>query len=303
MSKPSPPTPQATNMAEVLKRSGTGQIGLPRRALGRTGLVAPVLGFGLSGALATPFVGKNLVTQLIRNAALHGVEFFDTAPFYGDGRAEYRLGQVLSSMPGRCALISTKGGTRRVGRRLVKDFSLEGLRHQLEESRTRLPRIDAFFLHGPSSSQLTRELIDGLLQLQAKGYFRYLGMAGRGSELDTAINTGAFDLIMAPAYKNLSPDELDRLEHARVSGLGVIGIECLAPAARGARLSLRPADLWYTARAIMRDRPSRDASANGPSAEDCLRWTLNSGLVDIAMITTTRPENLTANVAAARTCG
>lgn len=304
MSKtPPPPFPSPTELSGALKAPGVGRTGLPRRALGRTGLVVPVLGFGVSGALASPLASATLTQRLVRDAAVMGVEFFDTAPFYGAGRAETRLGAALKELPGRCAIISTKGGTRRVGRRYVKDFSIEGLRAQLQESRARLPRIDAFFLHGPAPDALTRELISELKKLQAKGYFRHLGVAGRGGELDAAIDTGAFDLLMAPAHKLLSTVELDRLEYARMTGMGVIGIECLAPAARGVRWSLRPSDLWYSARAVLRGsqgRPRRDA---GLSAEACLTWTLNSGLVDIAMITTTRPDNLAANITAARAAG
>ena len=270
---------------------------LPRRALGRTGIVTPVLGFGVSGPLASNIVSASHVRRLVRKAADQGVEFFDTAPFYGNGLAESRLSEALDATGNRPTLISTKGGTRLVGGQYIKDFSIDGLKQQLKESLQRLPRIDAFFLHGPPKRVLTPDLFNELNAWRERGCFRFLGIAGRGQELDVAIASDAFDLIMAPAHKNLPPADLDRLEHARSLGLGVIGIECLAPAARGVRLSLRPTDVWYSLRAVLRQRPQRHHAA---TAKACLSWTLNSGLVDIALISTTRPSNLADNVQTAR---
>ena len=269
---------------------------LPRRALGKTGAVLPLLGFGVSGPLATPLVSDDFVTRLVRGAVSLGFEAFDTAPFYGDGRAERRLGQTLSALTGRNLFITTKGGTLQTGDGLIKDFTPDGLRFQIEQSLLRLPHIDAFFLHGPSPQDLTSELIDALISLQARGMFRHLGVTGRGPELDAALRTGAFNMIMAPVHCNLTPDEIDRLEYARDLGLGIIGIESMAPAARGIRWSLRPSDMWYSARAIARKRHKNTISQADPlTPEDCLKWTMQSGLADVIMLTTTRPAHLISN--------
>ena len=87
---------------------------LATRAIGSTGLEVSVLGFGAAG------IG-NLYRQLpdedtlaaVRTAYASGVRLFDTAPFYGFGLSESRLGTALASMQPRPA-ISTK-----VGRTLV----------------------------------------------------------------------------------------------------------------------------------------------------------------------------------------
>lgn len=267
-------------------------------ALGATGVVLPFLGFGVSGALSSPLVSSQQASKLIEEARKLGISVFDTAPFYGEGLAETRLSAGLQTSISNENLpppfIITKGGTHRVGRKIWKDFSIDGLRKQLIDSHTRLPHIDAFFLHGPAQEDLTPELFKGLSELKAEGLFKFAGVAGRGNELDTAISSNAFDLIMAPLHKQLPPNDLERIETARMKNIGIIGIEALAPAARGIRLSLKPSDLWYSARAI---KQNKSFSIPKYTADDCLKWIVQSGLADIVLSTTTKQENLAANVA------
>ena len=275
----------------------THQPVLPRCTLGKTGVVLPVLGFGVSGPLASRFIGGGHVQRLVNDALAAGIELFDTAPFYGKGDAEKRLGKTLASSSNLTSFVCTKGGTFRKGRRLSKDFSIAALRGQIESSLKKLPQIDLFLLHGPADKDLTRPLLDYLQDLKAQNKVRFLGVAGRGAELEAAIASHVFDVIMAPAHMNLDTLALNRLEKARTAGLGIIGIECLSPAARQMRISPRPSDLWYSARSLAgRRQEQKMPDQSGHSADTCLSWTLKSGLVDIAMITTTRPANLHANI-------
>ena len=97
-----------------------------------------------------------------------GIRYFDTAPHYGLGLSERRLGEALAGRPHREYVLSTK-----VGRRLeplerarpvddegfdvpgthrrVWDFSRDGVLRSLEESLERLglDRVDIVFLHDP----------------------------------------------------------------------------------------------------------------------------------------------------------
>ena len=87
---------------------------LARRELGATGLAVTTLGFGGAG------IG-NLYRELadadalaaVQESFTSGVRYFDTAPFYGFGLSEQRLGKALAGSPSP-PVISTK-----VGRRLV----------------------------------------------------------------------------------------------------------------------------------------------------------------------------------------
>ena len=270
---------------------------LPVRPLGATGSVLPILGFGISGALSSPAISHSKAINLIAEARQLGISVFDTAPFYGNGLAEQRLADGLNSTAMLSHLpppfIITKGGTFRKDRTVQKDFSYHALRQQLVESTSRLGQVDAFFVHGPGNANLSEELFNVLARLKSEGLFKFSGIAGRGSELDKAIDSEAFDIVMAPLHADLPAKDLDRLETARSKNIGIIGIEALAPAAQGIRLSLKPADLWYSARAIARRKilPTQHLSAS-----QCLRWVTQSGLADIVLSTTTRSKNLIDNV-------
>jgi D-threo-aldose 1-dehydrogenase len=118
-----------------------------------------------------------------------GIRHFDTAPLYGSGLGEHRLGEALRGRPRDQFTISTK-----VGRLLrpgppdpsfpgapalspVFNFSRDGLRRSLEESleRLQLDRIDVAFVHDPD---------DHLDQaIEAVG-----GLTGLGAELGVGTN-------------------------------------------------------------------------------------------------------------------
>ena len=101
--------------------------------------------------------------RVIEAAWQAGIRFFDTAPQYGNGLAEQRLGAVLSTKPREQFVLATK-----VGRLLragappqsdtfpgapplnpVYDFSYDGVMHSVEESVSRLgiDRIDILHIH------------------------------------------------------------------------------------------------------------------------------------------------------------
>ena len=86
-----------------------------RRAVGRTGLQVSPLGFG-GNALGNLYsqVDQADAADAVRVAYDAGVSYFDTAPMYGHGLSERRMGDVLRSLPRDTFVLSTK-----VGRLLV----------------------------------------------------------------------------------------------------------------------------------------------------------------------------------------
>ena len=84
---------------------------LPQRTLGRTGLHLSVLGFGSApiGDLYAVLDDATAIAAAERAAAL-GVTYFDTAPFYGQGLSEHRLGTALRRRGDAGTVVSTKVG-------------------------------------------------------------------------------------------------------------------------------------------------------------------------------------------------
>jgi len=236
---------------------------------------------------------------MIARAADLGVRVFDTAPSYGAGEAERRLGEALRRLGLPDAIVSTKAGLLASGlTRRRRDFTPTGVRRSVEASLRRLRRdsIDCLFLHGPSAIELTDELLTTLADLIASGDIRAIGVCGRGAELDAALASGCFSQFMAPVHAGLAEDDRKRLTRLRAAG-ELIGIETLASLGAGRGLSLSPGQIWRLARAV-RGAPPRPAA--GPSTVDgAIRWSLEEGCAHRIVTTTSRPEHLESSVAAA----
>lgn len=166
-----------------------------------------------------------------------GVRIFDTAPHYGLGLAERRLGAALKDRPRDEFVLSTK-----VGRLLVPDpsgagrldddgfavparwrrewdFSADGVRRSLESSLERLglDRVDVVYLHDPDDhwEQAFGEALPALAELREQGVVGAIG-AGmnqwqmlarfvRESSVDVILLAGRYTLLEQPALAELLP--------------------------------------------------------------------------------------------------
>lgn len=200
---------------------------LPRAGLG----TAPL------GNLFAP-VPEPEAQAVVSQAYDRGLRLFDTAPLYGYGLAERRLGEVLSSLPRDSFVLSTK-----VGRLLrpasapparefavesplapVFDFSYEGTRRSLSESleRLRLDRVDVALIHDPDDHY--REALGGayraLEELRAQGTVRLIGAGmnqaemlarfAREGDFDVFLLAGRYTLLEQPGLRELLPLCLER---------------------------------------------------------------------------------------------
>lgn len=139
---------------------------LPRRRIGRTDLEVTVLGLG--GAPLGDLYEKipdPRAWATIEAAWEAGIRLFDTAPLYGHGLGEHRMGEVLRSKPRDAFVLATKVGRllepadpRTIDRgqwagglamRWRFDYSAAGVCRSIEDSLQRLglERIDIVFVH------------------------------------------------------------------------------------------------------------------------------------------------------------
>jgi D-threo-aldose 1-dehydrogenase len=140
---------------------------LPSRKMGRTALTPTVLGLG-GAPLGNLFqiITEQASDEIVREALARGVTYFDTAPWYGHGLSEHRLGRVLWHVERSGIFVSTKVG--RVYRRpadpqafspqpwaggmsfqLHFDYGGAGICRSYEDSLLRLGlnRVDALVIH------------------------------------------------------------------------------------------------------------------------------------------------------------
>lgn len=178
-----------------------------------------------------------------------GIRYFDTAPHYGLGLSERRLGSFLATKPRADYVVSTKVGRLLrpspgtadqlddanqfavpASLRRVWDFSADGIRASLEESLERLglSEVDVLYLHDPEEHDLAADLATGvpaLAALRDEGLVTAIGIGSKSTEaLVAAVRSGALDLTMvAGRYTLLEQPALNELIPAcRAGGVGVV---------------------------------------------------------------------------------
>ena len=168
--------------------------------LGRTAVRVSRLSLGgapLGGLFAA--VADEAAAATVDAAWAHGVRAFDTAPQYGLGRSEERMGRALAARPRDDYVLATKVGRLVVGagegdaenaghafveaddRALQFDLSADGVRRSLEASLERLglDRVDVVHVHDAENhlDRALREAFPALVALRDEGV---IGAVGAG---------------------------------------------------------------------------------------------------------------------------
>ena len=216
----------------------------PRREIGSTGLEVCTLGFGCAGIGNLYRVLEDEAAEAaVRESFAAGVRYFDTAPYYGFGLSELRLGAALrgETTP---LVISTKVGRRlvptgpqdaHVGREgyfsprpfaPVFDYSYDAVMRSHEESLERLgvARVDILFCHdigrlthGADHDTRVREFLDGgyraMRELRESGAVRAIGIGVNECEVCVELLEHCeFDCIMlAGRYTLLEQTPLETM--------------------------------------------------------------------------------------------
>jgi len=251
---------------------------IARVPLGRTGLSVTRLMFGAApiGGLFAP-VPAQAARATLEEAWACGIRAFDTAPHYGAGLSEQRLGAFLRERPRAEFVVSTK-----VGRRLVpadgdvegaegfygtprlsrvRDYSRDGVLASLEDSLARLglDRIDIALIHDPDDH--AAQALDGaypaLAELRSAGTVGAIGLGMnqtamlewfiRRADLDCVLVAGRYTLLDPGAAHTLFPLCLER--GVAVLAAGVFNSGVLADPRPGASYDYAAAGPELIARA------------------------------------------------------
>jgi L-galactose dehydrogenase len=150
------------------------------RKLGNTGLDVSILAFGgssLGGAFGD--INESQGIRAVHVAIDHGINLIDTAPYYGETKAEAVLGKALREIPREKYLLATK--VARYGANGF-DFSAARVIASVDESLLRLgvDYVDFIQVHDMefgSIDQIVNETIPALRKVQATGKARYVGIS------------------------------------------------------------------------------------------------------------------------------
>ena len=183
----------------------------------KSGLQIPEFGIGTSpfgGLFAS--VSESSVADVISTSMEMGLNYFDTAPHYGMGSAEVRLGRHINHLPRSSFIVSTKVGrlivpsekaddpgwensTAAVER--IFDFSAAGIERSLLESleRLKMESVEMVFIHDPdgAADQAISEAYPVLERLRAEGIVKTIGIGITSNEIPTRfINETDIDVVL-----------------------------------------------------------------------------------------------------------
>lgn len=204
-----------------------------RIPLGKTGLeVSPVChGTWQAGPLWGRVPDDDLIAGM-RGAFDAGINFFDTAPTYGEGRAETLLATALADLPrsevvicNKCFCVLRPDGKR------VFDLTGDSILRQCEASLERLKTdyIDLYLLHAFDPKADPADATAALEKLKADGKIRAYGVSNYTVEqLRMALTYGDYSALQ-PKYSLIDTEaEADLLPLAMSCGLGVLVYSPLA---------------------------------------------------------------------------
>lgn len=303
-----------------------------RIKLGRSAVGITELSFGAAaiGNLFTE-VDPAQAAAAVDAAWDEGVRSFDTAPHYGLGLSERRLGEALRDRPRDAYTVSTK-----VGRLLEPlppgtapahglsegfavahthrrrwDFSADGIRRSIEDSlgRLGLDRVDLVYLHDPDDHEEAafREGYPALERLRGEGVVGAIG-AGmnqtamltrflRDTDVDTVLCAGRYTLLDRSALAALLPEAAARGRAVVVGGVFNSGL--LADPRPGATYDYAPAPAHLLERALRIEEVTRRHGV--PLRAAALRYPLGHPAVAGVLVGARSPEEVRDAAALLRT--
>jgi D-threo-aldose 1-dehydrogenase len=235
----------------------------------RTGVEVSRLSLGTAalGGLYTS-VSDADCTDTVLTAIDNGINFIDTAPHYGKGTSEVRIGKALAGRDRSTFVISTK-----IGRLLVPsttdiddffmdadntverkfDFSASGVRQSLEGSLERLgiDSVEILFIHDPDANadEAILEAYPELDRMRSEGIIKAIGVGMnqcetptrviKETDIDMVLIAGRYSLLDQKALEGLLPAALER--NVDIIAAGVFNSGILANPVKGATYDYVPA--------------------------------------------------------------
>ena len=289
----------------------------------KSGLQIPEFGIGTSpfgGLFAS--VSESAVADVISTSMEMGLNYFDTAPHYGMGSAEVRLGRNINHLPRSSFVVSTKVGrlivpsekaddpgwensTAAVER--IFDFSAAGIERSLLESleRLKMESVEMVFIHDPdgAADQAISEAYPVLERLRAEGIVKTIGIGITSNEIPTRfINETDIDVVLIAlkytlldqsAGAELLPTAL-RKGVSVIAG-GVFNSGILTNPKAGATFNYEPASLEVLARAQKIEKFFEDRGVS--LAQAALQFPMQHPAISAILVGCRSADEVTTNVA------
>lgn len=200
---------------------------MERRSLGNTGVTLPLLSYGAS-SIGQEFraVDLNEALQSVRVALDLGMDFIDTAAYYGRGMSECLLGVILRDIPRDKYLLGSKLGRYAPAH---FDFSARRVVESVDISLMRMgvDYLDFMICHDiefVDIDQVIHETLPALRQIQKSGKVRFIGISGYPMKIfRRVLDVTSLDFILSYNHYTLQNSMLaDLVPYLKSKQVGIM---------------------------------------------------------------------------------
>ncbi|KAK7499394.1 hypothetical protein BaRGS_00009369 [Batillaria attramentaria] len=280
---------------------------MPYRPLGNTGLDVSILSYGAS-SLGSVFrqTDDSESIQVVHEAVKNGINYIDTAPWYGHGKSETVLGKALQGIPRSSYYLATKVGRYLPDPAQMFDFSAERTLRSVDESLARLglDYVDIIQIHDMEFADnldiIISETLPALQKVKDAGKARFIGITGYPLENFRTVlerTTVKVDTILTYCHASMNDNSLaDYLPYFKSKGIGVVNA---SPISMGL-LSDRGPPAWHPAHRDIKDACAAAAKFCQSRGVDISRlameFTLSQADIPTTLVSTASLKNLNKNI-------
>ncbi|KAL0277363.1 UNVERIFIED_CONTAM: hypothetical protein PYX00_004680 [Menopon gallinae] len=278
--------------------------------LGTTGMKVSVLGFG-GGCFGNHYGDYDVedAKKVVHEALRRGVNYIDTAPFYGEGKSEKTLGEALRNVPRSAYYIATKVARYSLDPTRAFDFSYGNVLKSVNESLQRLglDYVDIIQVHdvefAPSVDIIINQTLPALYEVVRDGKARFIGVTGYPlSVLKEVIEKSPvkIDCVLSYSRLTLMDDTLkDYIPFFKSKDLGIIHA---SPPALGLLTNCGSWD-WHPGNALYRElcgKAAQFCKENGVELGNlAVYYTMSQPDVDVHLVGMPTMSHLESNLSVA----
>jgi len=201
------------------------------RKLGKTGIVLPIVSFGVMRA-DNP--------ALVKAALEAGVVMFDTAHGYQRGKNEEMLGEVLKDRQRDSFVLATKVPPEDIDNRtgeVKSGTTAKAFLDKLDISlkRLRMDYVDILYVHGISTKEAAMfpALLEAVQAAKKLGKARHVGMSTHRNEpevIQAAIDSGVYEVVLSAINfkQDYYPNLKETIANAAKAGIGIVAMKTMA---------------------------------------------------------------------------
>ncbi|XP_054767323.2 uncharacterized protein LOC129274560 [Lytechinus pictus] len=277
--------------------------------LGNTGMKFSSIGFGAS-PLGNPYTVKIPSDEeheaCVLKALKSGINYIDTAPWYGQGKSEEKLGKILKEVPRSSYYISTKVGRYERDVERMFDFSAERVTRSVDESLSRLGLscVDIIQVHDVEFAEnleiILNETLPALQKIKDAGKARFIGITGYPiNTLREIVDRSTVKIDTVLSYCHLDINDSSLLDHIAFFEERGIGVISASPLSMALLTSLGP-PVWHPASEAVRDTCRKATKYCQEHDVDisklALHYSLSQGKVATVIVGIDRPLFLERNM-------